>query len=101
MRRLEVGLVEAGPQPAGLVGLQAGPDVDELVGRVDGAQDALARGRVGRLGLDDQDVVRGQVGQREAAVGGGGDVELDAVERRGQHVGGDVDEGRGAGGASR
>ena len=61
VRRLEVGLVEAGPQAPGLVGLQARPDVDELVGRVDRAEDALAGGRVGRLGLDDQDVALGEV----------------------------------------
>jgi hypothetical protein len=71
-------LVEAGPQAPGLVGLEARPDVDELVGRVDRAEDALAGARVARLGLDDQDVALGEVREGEAAVDGGRDVEVDA-----------------------
>ncbi len=45
---LEVGLVEAAPQPPGVVALERGPHVDLVVGRVDGAQDA---GRAGHVRL--------------------------------------------------
>ena len=94
---LQVGLVEAGPHAAGLVGLEAGPDVDELVGGVDRAQDALARGGVGGARLDDQDVVGRERGERQATVGRGGDVDVRAVEGRAGHVHRDVDEGGRAG----
>ena len=95
--RLEVGLVEAGPHPPGLVGLQAGPDVDELVGRVDRAEDALTGAGVGGAGLDHEDVVGGQRRQWQTAVGGLRDVDVLAVERGAGDVHGDVDEGGRAG----
>ncbi len=42
---LQVGLVEAGPEAACLVRLEGRPEVDEAVGRVDGAEHALRRRR--------------------------------------------------------
>ena len=57
VRRLEVGLVEARERVARQVGLERGPDVDQLVERVDRLQDRGAGSGVGLGVRDDQDVV--------------------------------------------
>ena len=62
VRGLEVGLVEARPRPAGAVGLERAPDVDQLVGGVDGAQDRSAAAGVALHGRHDENVVRARCG---------------------------------------
>ncbi len=94
--RLQVGLVEAGPGIAGLVGLERRPQVDVVVGRVDGAVHAPAVGGVGLHAGDDQLVVLREPVQRDPPLDGGW--QRRAVERRRLHLGAAVDEGRRAGG---
>ncbi len=97
VHRLEVGLVEARPEPAGLVGLERHPDVDEPVRGVDRAEDALPVAGVRLRGGDDEHVALAQVGEGEAPVGEGAEVELHSVQRRRADVRDDVDEGGGPG----
>ena len=55
-RRLEVGLVEAGENPVGVVGLELRVEVDPAVDGVDEAVQALARAGVGAVGGHFQDI---------------------------------------------
>ena len=92
VRRLEVGLVEAGPRVARLVGLEAGPQVDVVVAGVDGAvHPAPVRGVALHRG-DHQLVVLLQVREGDPALLGRG--QRLAVERRRLHLRAAVDERR-------
>jgi hypothetical protein len=96
VHRLQVGLVEAGPEPSRLVGLERRPHVHEAVAGVDRTEDALpARGAALRR-RDDEHVVRGETGEGETAVDHRGEVERGAVQGRRLDLRDDVDEGRGA-----
>ncbi len=75
VRGLEVGLVEAGEGVASPVGLEGGPDVDELVEGVDRLQDRRARGGVGLRVRHDEDVLGPKVGERDPSALGGGRIE--------------------------
>ena len=93
--RLEVGLVEAGEHPRRGVEEEVAVDVVLVVGGVGGAVQALAVVPVGHRRLDLEDVLGGEVGEREPAVDEGGGVERLAVEGRGvQGDRSDVGEGR-------
>jgi hypothetical protein len=63
--RLEVGLVEAGEDPLGVVKKALRVEVDLAVGRVDEAVQALTRAAVRAPGADDELVVGVQGGQVE------------------------------------
>ena len=92
VRCLEVRLVETGEREACPVGLEGGPDVDELVERVDRFQDRGAGTGVG-LGVGDhQDVVGPEIGQRDAPPLGGTGVERLAVESHRRNAADAVDE---------
>ena len=64
--RLQVGLVEAGVHPLGVGGLELGVEVDLAVDRVDEAVQPLAGVRVAAVGVDDDPVLGGQLGQHDA-----------------------------------
>ena len=66
---LEVGLLEGGVDAPGVGHLELAVEVDPVVDRVHEAVQALAAAAVGAVGDHDQLVVRGQVGQRDPAVG--------------------------------
>ena len=89
---LEVGLVEAGVHPLRVRGLELRVEVDLAVDRVDEPVQPLAGVRVEQVGVDDEHVVGGQVGQRQPVlrpVGRGVQrppVEGDLVEPVGDHV---------------
>ena len=63
---LQVGLVEAREHPLGVGGFELRVQVDLVVDRVDEPVQALAGVGVAAVGVDDQDVVLGQTGQRDA-----------------------------------
>ena len=92
VRRLEVGLLEGGVDPAGVGHLELRVEVDPVVGRVDEAVQPLTRAGVGAVGLDHEGVVGGQAAQRDPAVGvrrgvDGLAVERDLVDGRAHEVG--------------
>ena len=93
VRRLEVGLVEAGEDPRRGVQERHRVEVDQTVGRVDTAVQALAVVGVGHRRHDDEFVLGGQAGQLEPAVGQPGHVDRLAVQRHRRQFGGfDVQE---------
>ena len=98
-RGFEVGLVKAGEHPLGVGGFELRVQVHLAVDRVDESVQALAGVRVAAVGVDHDDVALGQ--SRSANTGRlvvAGHVEVAAVEGRAAHgVGGDVDDGVGAG----
>ena len=96
VHRLEVGLVEVGPDVAGHVGLPRVPHVDELVAGVDRAFDAVTARRVRLGGGHDEHVLGLQVGERQPATLDRGQVEVDAVEGGVPDLGHAVDEAAGA-----
>ena len=94
VHRLEVGLVEAGPGPPGAVRLERRPDVDELVLRVDAAQDRVPRTRLGLHRGDDQHVLGRERRERQPSGRVRRHVELHVVEPGRDHLADDVDERR-------
>ena len=98
-RGFEVGLVEAGEHPLGVGGFELRVQVHLAVDRVDESVQTLAGVGVAAVGVDHDDVVLGQAGQRDTGrLVVAGHVEFAAVEGRAAHgVGGDVDDGVGAG----
>ena len=98
-RGLEVGLVEAREHPLGVGGFELRVQVHLVVDRVDEAVQSLAGVGVAAVGVDHDDVVLGQPGQRDAGrLVVTRHVDVAAVEGRAAHgVGGDVDDGVGAG----
>ena len=96
---LEVGLVEAGEHPLGVGGFELRVQIDLVVDRVDEPVQTLAGVRVTAVGVDHQDVVLGQPGQRDTGrFVVAGHVEVAAVEGgAADGVRGDVDDGVGAG----
>ena len=96
---LQVGLVEAREHPLGVGGFELRVQVHLVVDRVDEPVQALAGVGVAAVGVDDQHVVLGQTGQRDAGrLVVARHVDVATVEgRAADAVGGDVDVGVGAG----
>ena len=96
-RGLQVGLVEAGPDLAGVGGLEIGVEIDAVVGRIGEPVQAVAAVGVGAPSLDRQLVDTGQFRQLHAVI-------VEQLDRQRPSVQGDprdldrgqVDEGRGA-----
>jgi hypothetical protein len=97
--RLEVGLLEHRVHAPAVRDLELAVEVDLVVDRVDEAVQALTGVGVAARGGDDDDVVGGEAGQGDPAVGVvRGRVELGAVQgEAGDRVTDEVDEGRAAG----